>query len=90
MNFHGSKVARTQIDNKWWCREPISCTSAVLEALTDNFKEENFIGSTTYGKVYRGKLKQDSIGAETRDVTAKIWDDKVDVIDDGKVVDVCP
>ncbi|KAM7466153.1 hypothetical protein LguiB_013715 [Lonicera macranthoides] len=80
--------ARTQIDNNWWCtREPISCTSDVLEALTDNFKEENFIGSTTYGKVYRGKLKLNSIGAETRDVTVKIWDDKVDVIDDGKVVD---
>lgn len=43
-----------------------------------------------FGKLYRGKLKLDSIGAKTRDVTAKIWDDKVDVIDDGKVVEVCP
>ncbi|KAM7462114.1 hypothetical protein LguiA_030235 [Lonicera macranthoides] len=34
-----------------------------------------------------GKLKLDSIGAITRDVTAKIWDDKVDVIDNGKVVE---
>ena len=83
-------MARTQIENKWRCREPISCTSDVLEALTDNFKEENFIGPTTFGKVYRGKLKLDPIGGETRDVTVKIWDDNVDVIDDGKVTEVCP
>ncbi|KAM7462097.1 hypothetical protein LguiA_030218 [Lonicera macranthoides] len=81
------EVVRTQIDNKWQSRAPISCTSDVLEALTDNFKEENFIGPTTFGKVYRGKLKLDPIGAETRDVTVKIWDDNVDVIDDGKVTE---
>ncbi|KAM7462101.1 hypothetical protein LguiA_030222 [Lonicera macranthoides] len=44
-------------------------------------------GPTTFGKVYRGKLKLDPIGAETRDVTVKIWDDNVDVIDDGKVTE---
>ncbi|KAM7528752.1 hypothetical protein LguiB_032162 [Lonicera macranthoides] len=78
---------KSQTEKESWCREPISCTSEVLEALTDNFKEENFISLTTYGKVYRGKVKLDSIGAETRDVTVKIWDEKVHVINDGKVVD---
>ncbi|KAI8539558.1 hypothetical protein RHMOL_Rhmol09G0192500 [Rhododendron molle] len=41
-----------------------------LTSITRGFSEENFIGNTLYGKVFRGKIQQDS---ETQEVVVKIW-----------------
>ncbi|KAL6568024.1 hypothetical protein OROHE_003708 [Orobanche hederae] len=68
---------------KEWSGDADPCTMKDLEVLTNNFSEENLIGDTSYGKLYRGKFQT---GAETKDVVVKIWDEKVDVIDDGVVV----
>ncbi|KAI8539567.1 hypothetical protein RHMOL_Rhmol09G0192700 [Rhododendron molle] len=46
----------------------------VLASITGGFSEENFIGNTLYGKVFRGKIQQDS---ETQEVVVKIWVDSV-------------
>ncbi|KAE9451225.1 hypothetical protein C3L33_16862, partial [Rhododendron williamsianum] len=43
-----------------------------LASITGGFNEENFIGNTLYGKVFRGKIQQ---GLETQEVVVKIWVD---------------
>ncbi|KAI8539574.1 hypothetical protein RHMOL_Rhmol09G0193100 [Rhododendron molle] len=41
-----------------------------LASFTGGFCEENFIGDTLYGKVFRGKIQQ---GLKTQEVVVKIW-----------------
>uniref|UniRef100_A0A5B6Z1J7 Protein kinase domain-containing protein n=1 Tax=Davidia involucrata TaxID=16924 RepID=A0A5B6Z1J7_DAVIN len=54
---------------------PIVFTSGQLRAFTNNFDEENLIGPTQFGQVYRGKIQQGMIGREAQDVIVKIWDE---------------
>lgn len=42
-----------------------------LASITGGFSDDNFIGDTLFGKVFRGKIQQD--GLETQDVVVKIW-----------------
>ncbi|KAM7466193.1 hypothetical protein LguiB_013755 [Lonicera macranthoides] len=89
------EIRRRSLD--WWRLGPTSLSKPESEAsfpnyflplpVGDNFKEENFIGPTTYAKVYQGKLMLNSIGAKIRVVIVKIWDDKIGAIDDGKLVE---
>ncbi|KAI8539568.1 hypothetical protein RHMOL_Rhmol09G0192800 [Rhododendron molle] len=45
-----------------------------LASITGGFSEENFVGKTLYGKVFRGKIHQD---LETQEVVVKIWVDSM-------------
>ncbi|KAH7839918.1 hypothetical protein Vadar_010334 [Vaccinium darrowii] len=42
-----------------------------LASITGGFSEENFIGDTLFGEVFRGKIQQ--AGLETQEVVVKIW-----------------
>ncbi|KAL3507264.1 hypothetical protein ACH5RR_032646 [Cinchona calisaya] len=45
---------------------------------TENFKEENLIGNTQFGKLYRGRMALEGTAVGSRPVTIKIWDEKSD------------
>ncbi|OMO60520.1 hypothetical protein CCACVL1_24094 [Corchorus capsularis] len=45
-----------------------------LRTFTDNFSENNLIGKTQFGQVYRGKIEE--TGKETQSVTIKTWNDQ--------------
>lgn len=45
-----------------------------LELFTNGFSQENFIGNTQFGKVYRGNILKN--GMEAQEVTVKIWVDR--------------
>ncbi|OMO60514.1 hypothetical protein CCACVL1_24088 [Corchorus capsularis] len=47
-----------------------------LRAFTDNFSENNLIGKTQFGQVYRGKIEE--TGKEPRSVTIKTWNDRAE------------
>ncbi|KAK2972691.1 hypothetical protein RJ640_025542 [Escallonia rubra] len=55
-----------------------------LQTLTDDFSQQNFIGRTQFGKLYRGKIPQGwRQGLEAGDVTVKVWQDtQLRIIDD--------
>ncbi|OMO60515.1 hypothetical protein CCACVL1_24089 [Corchorus capsularis] len=58
-----------------------------LRTFTDNFSENNLIGKTQFGQVYRGKIEE--TGKETQSVTIKTWNDRAEdyiVHDDRKVL----
>ncbi|OMO63590.1 hypothetical protein COLO4_32314 [Corchorus olitorius] len=50
--------------------------SSVLKDFTRNFDSDNFIGLTQFGRLYRGKIE--TAGEETRLVTVKTWDERLD------------
>lgn len=57
----------------------IAFSSEDLKACTNNFNDDNLIGLTQFGKLYRGRLKPPGfLGTQGRDVTVKIWDEKAD------------
>ncbi|KAI8539576.1 hypothetical protein RHMOL_Rhmol09G0193200 [Rhododendron molle] len=45
-----------------------------LASITGGFSEENLIGNTLYGTVFRGKIQQ---GLETQEVVVKLWVDRM-------------
>lgn len=53
-------------------------TTEDLKLCTNNFHENNLIGLTQFGKLYRGQIKQQgyNIGSQAGDVTVKIWDER--------------
>ncbi|KAE9462891.1 hypothetical protein C3L33_05202, partial [Rhododendron williamsianum] len=48
----------------------VEYTYETLDSLTGGFSAENYIGSTQYGEVFRGKIHE---GMETREVVVKRW-----------------
>ncbi|KAG5564921.1 hypothetical protein RHGRI_000954 [Rhododendron griersonianum] len=48
----------------------VEYTYETLDSLTGGFSAENYIGSTQYGEVFRGKIHE---GMETREVIVKRW-----------------
>ncbi|KAI8571296.1 hypothetical protein RHMOL_Rhmol01G0108300 [Rhododendron molle] len=48
----------------------VEYTYETLDSLTGGFSAENYIGSTQYGEVFRGKIHE---GTETREVVVKRW-----------------
>ncbi|XP_050119694.1 probable serine/threonine-protein kinase PBL15 isoform X2 [Malus sylvestris] len=52
-------------------------TSGDLRACTNDFHQNNLIGFTQFGKLYRGRIRQGFTGTDqVRDVTVKVWDEK--------------
>lgn len=52
-------------------------TAEDLKACTNGFHQNNLIGATQFGKLYRGQIKLGFIGTDqARAVTVKIWDEK--------------
>ncbi|KAK4432742.1 hypothetical protein Salat_1036400 [Sesamum alatum] len=47
-----------------------------LQLFTDNFNEEERIGRTQFGILYRGKIPQGWRGNDEKDVTVKLWETK--------------
>lgn len=56
-------------------------TSEDLKSLTDGFNQQNLIGVTQFGKLYRGRIKPGFKSTEGQDVTVKIWDEKSNCVD---------
>lgn len=46
-----------------------------LRQYTNEFSEDNFIGDTHFGKLYRGTILHGSDPSAARHVTVKIWED---------------
>ncbi|BFG16090.1 hypothetical protein CerSpe_023640 [Prunus speciosa] len=52
-------------------------TAEDLKACTNGFHQNNLIGATQFGKLYRGQIKLGFIGTDqAQAVTVKIWDEK--------------
>ncbi|KAK2983179.1 hypothetical protein RJ640_018524 [Escallonia rubra] len=53
----------------------LELTADKLRAYTNGFSQDNFLGNTQFGKLYRGKIPRASTEAEAQEVTVKIWQD---------------
>ncbi|KAK3009277.1 hypothetical protein RJ639_014320 [Escallonia herrerae] len=53
----------------------LELTADKLRAYTNGFSQDNFLGNTQFGKLYRGKIPCASTEAEAQEVTVKIWQD---------------
>ncbi|KAK9286892.1 hypothetical protein L1049_015299 [Liquidambar formosana] len=54
----------------------VSFTPEQLKLCTQNFSEENLLGKTQFGKLYRGKILIGSNQIEVQEVTLKIWEEQ--------------
>ncbi|OMO72354.1 hypothetical protein COLO4_27658 [Corchorus olitorius] len=72
----GSETAKTISPGKDQGGTLILYHSSVLKDFTRNFDSDTLIGLTQFGRLYRGKIE--TAGEETRFVTLKTWDERVD------------
>uniref|UniRef100_A0A5B7B514 Protein kinase domain-containing protein n=1 Tax=Davidia involucrata TaxID=16924 RepID=A0A5B7B514_DAVIN len=52
-----------------------------LQTFTNNFSEQNLIGRTLFGQLYRAKIPQGWNGMEAQDVTVKIWENTAKILE---------